>query len=145
MYILTRSVVETIKTLCLSFLCSIVFSIMIFRENVVIYRYVCFVLNFAAFLLFLYLYRRNWVKVYSQSFALAEYAVPAAVSVLVYIGLSTLLYVNRVSIVFRWFFQHTRFLEPMLNSEYAYISFIIAHVITVGILFYVPFKYPNET
>ena len=145
MYILTSSVIETIKTLCLSILCSIIFSLMIFRETVVIYRYVCFVLNIAAFLLFLYLYRRNWRKVYRNTFSTAEYAIPAAVSFLIYAAFSTLLYINnaasfygvKVSYIFRWLFQHTRFLEPMLNSEYAFISVLISPIITAGILIHI--------
>lgn len=152
MYIFSSSVIETIKTLCLSILCSIIFSIMIFRENVVIYRYVCFVLNIAAFLLFLFLYRRNWTKFYKYTFSLAEYAVPATVSFLIYATLSTLLYINnsaaffglKVSFIFRWLFQHTRFLEPMLNSEYAFISVLASHAITAGVLIYIPFTVSKE-
>ena len=152
LYIFASSVIETIKTLCLSILCSIIFSIMIFRENVVIYRYVCFVLNVAAFLLFLFLYRRNWTKFYKNTFSLAEYAVPAAVSFFVYALFSALLYINnsanigglKVSFIFRWLFQHTRFLEPMLNSEYAFISVLVSHAITAGVLFYIPLTVSKE-
>ncbi len=152
MYIFTSSVIETIKTLCLSILCSTIFSIMIFRENVVPYRYVCLVLNVAAFLLFLFLYRRNWTKFYRNTFYSSEYSIPATVSFLIYAILSVLLYINnsatifgiRISLIFRYLFQHTRFLEPMLNSEYAFITVLVSHFITAGVLFYIPFSVSKE-
>ncbi len=152
MYIFASSLIETIKTLCLSILCSIIFSVMIFRENVVAYRYVCFVLNVAAFLLFLFLYRRNWTKFYKNTFCMSEYAIPATVSFLIYATLSAFLYINnsaaifdiKISLIFRYLFQHTRFLEPMLNSEYAFISVLVSHAITAGVLFYIPLTVSKE-
>ncbi len=138
MYIFTSTVVETIKTFCISVLCSVIFSLMIYRDTVIFNKLVCFILNLAAFILFLFLYYKSWSSLYMRTYTRAEYMVPAVVSFSVYCGVSTYLYILKAGNIYRWFFQHTRFLEPMLNSEYAFISFLLAQVLTAAVLFLVP-------
>ncbi len=138
MYIFTNTVVETIKTFCMSILCSTLFSFMIYRDTVLFQDTACFILNLSAFLLFLFLYHKNWADFYSRTYTAAEYIIPAASSFLVYAGLSTYLYIIRASAVYRWLFQHTRFLEPLLNNDYAFLSFILSQVVTLIVLVIAP-------
>ncbi len=138
MYILTNSIIETIKTFCISILCSAIFSFMIYRDTVLIQNVACFILNLASFLLFLFLYYKNWSNFYSRTYAAIEYIIPVATSFIVYAGASTYFYITKASLIYRWVFQHTRFLEPMLNSKYAFVSFIIAQVLTLAVIFIVP-------
>ena len=140
MYFLTTSVVETIKMFCMSILCSVPFSLMIFRGSVVFYDFVCFVLNLAAFILFIFFYYRNWSQRFQKSFSPSEYIIPAVASYSIFFIVSSVLYINKVGSVYRWLFQHTRFLEPMLNPEYSFISFLIAQAIILAILFIVPYS-----
>lgn len=144
MYIFTTSVVETIKTFCMSILCSIPFSLMIYKDTVVFYKFVCFVLNLASFILFMFFYYRNWSRRFQNSFAKADYIVPAAVSYSVYFIVSSILYINKVSNVYRWLFQHTRFLEPMLNTGYSFISFLISQALVLAVLFIVPYSITHK-
>lgn len=140
MYFFTTSVVETIKMFCMSILCSVPFSLMIFRSTVVFYEFVCFVLNLTAFILFVFFYYRNWSQRFKQSFSINEYIVPATVSYSVYFIVSSVLYINKVGTIYRWLFQHTRFLEPMLNPGYGFISFLIAQSIILAVLIIVPYS-----
>ncbi len=140
MYFLTTSVVETIKIFCMSILCSVPFSLMIFRGTVVFYEFVCFVLNLTAFILFVFFYYRNCSQRFKQSFSTNEYIIPATVSYSVYFIVSSVLYINKVGTVYRWLFQHTRFLEPMLNPGYSFISFLIAQAIILAVLIIVPYS-----
>ena len=139
MYFFTTSVVETIKMFCMSILCSVPFSLMIYRGTVVFYEFVCFVLNLTAFVLFVFFYYRNWSKRFQQAFSTSEYIIPAIASYSVYFIVSSVLYVNKVGSVYKWLFQHTRFLEPVLNPEYSFISFLIAQVLILAVLVIVPY------
>ena len=138
MYIFTSTIVETIKTFCISILCSVIFSLMIYRDTVLFNNVVCFILNLAAFLLFLFLYYKNWSNLFLRTYTRAEFLVPAVVSFSLYCVSSTYLYVMKASNIYRWLFQQTRFLEPMLNREYAFISFLLAQVLTALVLLLVP-------
>lgn len=158
MYIFSRTLVETIKLLCLSLTCSAVFSMMIFQDDVVSIRFVCFVLNFVSLLLFLLAYFKNWQKICTNAFSPAEYWIPALVSYGIYLIFSTICYLIASNILivssasasgntdtlagfrvfYRYFFQHSRFLEPMLNKEYAFVSFILSHILMVATLIAVP-------
>ncbi len=140
MYFLTISIVETIKMFCMSILCSVPFSLMIYQGTVVFYEFVCFVLNLAAFVLFVFFYYRNWLYRFKQAYSLLEYAVPATVSYSIYFVLSSILYINKVGIVYKWLFQHTRFLEPVLNHEYSFVSFLISQAIVLAMLFIIPYS-----
>ncbi len=144
MYIFTSTVVETIKTFCISILCSVIFSLMIYRDTVIFNNLVCFILNSAAFIVFLFLYYKNWAHLYLRTFTTAEYLVPATVSYVIYGGVSTYFYLIKSS-YFKWFFQHTRFLEPMLNDAYYFISFILAQILMLAILFIVPMFVVRES
>ncbi len=139
MYFLTISIVETIKLFCMSVLCSVPFSLMIYRGIVVFYEFVCFVLNLTAFVLFIFFYYRNWSYRFKKAYSLSEYTVPATVSYSIYFLVSYVLYINRVGTVYKWLFQHTRFLEPVLNSDYGFVSFLIAQAIVLAVLFIVPY------
>lgn len=156
MYIFSRTLVETIKLLCLSLTCSAAFSMMIFQDDVVSIRFVCFVLNFVSLLLFMIAYYKNWYKICTNAFSPSEYWIPALVSYGVYLAFSTISYLiaSNLWIIFpatdgtdtlagfrvfyRYFFQHSRFLEPMLNREYAFVSFIVSQLLMVTTLIAVP-------
>ncbi len=156
MYIFSRTLIETVKLLCLSLTCSAVFSMMIFQDDVVSIRFVCFVLNFVSLLLFMIAYYKNWEKVCTKAFSPGEYWIPALVSYGVYLIFSTICYLLASNILvmsptsgendtlagfrvfYRYFFQHSRFLEPMLNKEYAFVSFIISQLAMVATLIVVP-------
>ena len=156
MYIFSRTLVETIKLLCLSLTCSAVFSMMIFQDDVVSVRFVCFVLNFVSLLLFLIAYYKNWHKICTNAFSPAEYWIPALVSYGIYLFFSSVCYLIASNIIavssttgdtdtlasfrvfYRYFFQHSRFLEPMLNKEYAFVSFILSHLAMIATLIAVP-------
>ncbi len=140
MYFLTISIVETIKMFCMSILCSVPFSLMIYRGTVVFYVFVCFVLNLTAFILFMFFYYRNWSYRFKKAYSFSEYTIPATVSYSIYFIVSSILYINKVGVVYRWLFQHTRFLEPVLNPEYGFISFLIAQAIVLAVLFIVPYR-----
>ncbi len=161
MYISTRSFIETIKIFCLSLLCSAPLTLILYRENtvtgVLANSFVCFILNLAAFVLFLFLFYKNWEHLYDHTYTYSEYIIPAIVSFSVYLLVSTLLYVissfptlfpaiksnpqflENIRSIYRYVFHHSRFLEPMLNREYGYVSFILAQILTLATLFYIPF------
>lgn len=138
MYKLTSSVLETIKTFCISILCSVIFSLMIYRDTVLFSPVTCFVLNLAAFLLFLFLYYKNWSRAYMRAFSNADYWIPAIISFAVFCGVSSYFYIIKASDIFPWFFQQTRFLEPMLNAEYKFISFILSQILIFITLVIIP-------
>lgn len=162
MYIFSRTLLETLKLLCLSLTCSSVFSMMIFQEDVVSIAFVCFILNLISLVLFGLIYFRNWQKVYEKTFTSAEYWVPALTSFFIYFIFSTICYtlasnpwiipdfakdtvaVSNFRSFYRYMFQHTRFLEPMLNSEYAFVSYILAQILTFGVLIAVPRTMQNR-
>jgi len=154
MYIFSRTVVETIKLLCFSVACSAIFSTMIFQEDVAPIPFVCFVLNLVSLLLFLIASFKNWQMVFSKAFTPGEYWIPVLVSYFVYALISTAMYVTasfpeifpsispetilNIRSTFRYAFQQTRFLEPMLNNNYSFVSFAISHVLALIALIYVP-------
>lgn len=144
MYKLTNSVLETIKTFCMSILCSVIFSLMIYRETVYFIKVVCFVLNLASFILFLLFYYRNWYRVYMKSFSPGDYWVPAVTSFTVFCGISCYLYIIKAGSIYRWFFQQTRFLEPMLNAQYTFLSFIVSQLLIFAVLVAVPIIHADK-
>lgn len=140
MYFLIMSIVETIKIFCMSIFCSVPFSLMIYRGTVVFYDFVCFVLNLTAFILFVFFYYRNWSYRFKNAYSLVEYTVPATISYSIYFIVSFILYINKIGSVYRWLFQHTRFLEPVLNPGYSFVSFLIAQAIVLTMLFIIPYS-----
>ena len=156
MYIFSRTLVETVKLLCLSVACSAIFSMMIFQDDVASIAFVCFILNLVSLLLFLILSIKNWQNVFSKSFTPTEYWIPAIISYSLYLLVSTFMYVaasspevfsnlidtpeklQTVRQFFRYCFQQTRFLEPMLNSEYSFVSFALSQALLLVAILYVP-------
>ena len=160
MYTATRTVMETLKTFLLSFLCSAPLTIALYQSDsaigVLFNSFVCFILNLTAFIIFLFLYYKNWSRTYERSFTLSEYLIPALVSFFVYLLLSTFLYtvsgfpglfpglvknpwlLEVIRNIYRYIFQHARFLEPMLNSEYAYVSIVLSQLLTLGSIIAIP-------
>ncbi len=126
MYIFRQTVIEIGKTFLASILCSIVFAFMIYRDTALPYVFVCLVLNGSAFFLFLYIFYRNMTKLFEKSFTASEYLVPALCSVAAYILVTVPLYTKRF-MFYMWFFMPTRFIEPWLNSRFAYLSIIVAY------------------
>ena len=154
---LFNTLVETFKTFCMSFICSAPLSIMLYREasTARLFNTVCLVLNAAALLLFIVLYFKNWSWFSRRSFTASEYAVPAAVSFSIYLVVSGGIYViasnpgllgltdfdaatNVIRNIYRYGFQHARFLEPILNNSYDLLSLAIAYTLMVGSLILAP-------
>lgn len=156
MYIFSRTLVETIKFFLLSIACSAVFSMMIFQQDVSPFRFVCFVLNLVACMLFLLFLYKNWQKVWFRSFSRNEYRIPALLSYGIYAIVSTSFYIiastpqivpgltenpellDSIRSFYRYTFQHSRFLEPLLNSNYSFVSFILSQLAIISVLIYVP-------
>ncbi len=144
MYKLTSTVFETIKTFCISIICSVIFSLMIYRETVLISRFACFVLNLTSFILFLLLFYKSWSRVYMRSFSDADYWVPALVTFAIFCGVSSFLYIIQAKDIFPWLFQQTRFLEPLLNKDYKFVSFIISQLMILITLVIIPIFNPDR-
>lgn len=138
MYKLTRTVVEIINTFCISILCSVIFSLMIYRDTVLFNTFTCFTLNTTSFIMFLFLYYKCWSRVYMRSFSNADYWVPALISYAVFCSISSFLYIIKAKDVFPWLFQQTRFLEPLLNADYKFVSFIVSQLLILVTLAIVP-------
>ena len=156
MYIFSRSLVETLKMFCLSVGCSAIFSMMIFQADVAPIAFVCFILNLVSLLLFLIILFKNWQRVYQIAFTTSEYWVPATISFSIYLTVSSLCYaiastpewfsfiaddveaIYNFRIFYRYIFQHSRFLEPMLNTEYAFLSFVLSQLLTLTVICIIP-------
>ncbi len=139
MYKLANTLIETIKTFCISIICSVIFSLMIYRETALFSAFACFILNTTSFILFLFLYYKSWSRVYIRSFSSTDYWIPALISFAVFCGISSWLYIIQAKDVFPWLFQQTRFLEPLLNRDYKFISFIVSQLLILATLVAVPF------
>ncbi|MBR5155381.1 MAG: hypothetical protein IKW62_02725 [Clostridia bacterium] len=137
MYIFKQSIFEICKTFLISIVCSVIFALMIYRESALPNSFICLVLNTAALLLFLYLHYLNWVRLYERSFNATEYFVPALSAVGVYAAVSSYFYSKRF-IFYMWLFLPSRFLEPKLNSDFAFVSVIVAHLLFLGLVFMTP-------
>lgn len=166
MYTATRTVIETIKTFFLSFLCSAPLTLALYQSDsatgVLFNSFVCFILNLTAFVVFLFLYYKNWSKTFERSFTFSEYMVPALISFATYLFLSSFLYIvsgfpeffpgleknpwmlEVIRNIYRYIFQHARFLEPMLNSEYAFVSIVVSQLLTFGSLIAIPVMAINQ-
>lgn len=137
MYIFTRSLIETLKTLLISIVCSVIFALMIYRDSALPNSFVCTILNTASLLLFLYLHYLNWSKLYENSYSPSEYFVPAITAFSIYAAISSFLYAKRF-FLYMFLFLPTRFLEPKLNSDFAFVSVVVAHVLFFGLIFMTP-------
>ncbi len=137
MFIFMRSLVETLKTILISMVCSIVFAIMIYRDTALPNTFICTILNTASLLLFLYLHYVNWCKLYENSYSPAEYFVPTITSFSIYALISSFLYAKRF-FLYMFLFLPTRFLEPKLNSNFAFVSVIVAHILMFFLIFMTP-------
>ena len=127
MYIFRQSVIEICKTFLSSIAISIVFAFMIYRKTALPNAFVCLVLNGAAFMLFLYAFYLNLSKLDNNSFSTSEYFIPALVSVVMYTVVTAYFYMKRF-MFYMWFFLPTRFLEPWLNKDFAYLSTVVVYV-----------------
>ncbi len=137
MYTFRQTVIEIGKTFLASFLCSIVFAFMIYRDTALPYVFVCLVLNGSAFLLFMYVFYRNMSKLFQNSFTASEYFIPALSSVAAYILVTGFFYMRRF-MFYMWFFMPTRFLEPWLNSTFAYLSVVVAYAAMLVVVVVTP-------
>ncbi len=137
MYIFKRTVVEICKIFLISMVCSIVFALMIYRDSALPNAFICLVLNTTALLLFLYLNYLNWARLYENCVTAPEYFVPTLSAVAVYAAVSSYFYSKRF-VFYMWLFLPTRFLEPKLNAEYAFVSVIIAYLLLLCMAFMTP-------
>ena len=144
MYKLASAFFETIKTFFISIICSVIFSLMIYRDTVLFSALACFILNVTSFILFLFLFYKSWSRVFMRSFTNADYWVPALVSYAIFCVVSSYLYIIQAKDIFPWLFQQTRFLEPLLNKEYKFISFIVAQILILGTLGIIPILNPDR-
>ncbi len=143
MHIFIRSLIETVKTFAIGIVCSIIFALMILSELAITDAFVCLILNSTALFLFLYIQYRNWSKLYRQSATRLEYFAPSLTAFAVYAAVSSVLYSKRFSL-YMWFFLPTRFLEPKLNAEFAYISVVVAHLFLLVLVFITPTLYNRK-
>ena len=143
MHIFIRSLIETAKIFAIGIVCSIVFALMILTDFAITDAFVCLILNSVALFLFLYIQYRNWSKLYRQSATRLEYFVPSLTAFAVYAAVSSVLYSRRYSL-YMWFFLPTRFLEPTLNAEFAYISVAVAHLFLLVLAFITPTLYDRQ-
>lgn len=137
MYILRKTFWETVKLFLIGIVCSIIFSLMIYRDSALPNSFVCFILNLTSLFLFLFLVFKSWSKLYLDSFTASEYFVPTLISFSIYTIVSSILYHKRF-FMYMWLFLPTRFLEPMLANGYDFVSFIAAQVILFVLIFATP-------
>ena len=137
MYIIRKAFFETLKTFMFGIICSVIFSLMIYRDSALPNAFVCFVLNLASLLLFLFMVFKSWSKLYLDSFTAAEFFVPTLSSYAIYTAISAFLYSKRF-FMYMWLFLPTRFLEPMLTSGYDFVSYIVAQTAMLVLIFLTP-------
>lgn len=137
MYIVRRAVFETLKVFLFGIICSVIFSLMIYRDSALPNPFICFILNFASLVLFLFMTFKSWSRLYLDSFTAAEYFIPTLISFAIYTLISGFLYHNRF-FMYMWLFLPTRFLEPMLKTGYDYVSFITAQLTMFVLIFLTP-------
>lgn len=143
MHILVRTIIETIKTFTIGIVCSVIFALMILSDMAITDAFVCLILNTAALLLFLYLHFVNWSKLYDESLTAAQYFIPTLIAFALYVAVSSYCYSIRFSL-YMWTFLPTRFLEPKLNSDYAFVSVIVAHILFLVLIFITPVLYDRR-
>lgn len=137
MYLFRRSMIETLKTFIISIICSVIFSLMIYRESALPNSFVCFVLNLASLFLFLFIQHKVWSKLWIEAYTLSEYYIPALTSFAVHTLVSGLLYYNKF-FLYMWLFLPTRFLEPKLMTGYDFVSYVAAQFIFFILIFITP-------
>ncbi len=137
MYLLRLSLIEICKIFLGSIVCSIIFAFMIYSDTALPNPFICFVLNGAAFLIFMYINYFNWTKLYDNTYSNSEYYVPAISAALSYAVVSSYCYSKRVAF-YMWVFLPTRFLEPRLNSSYLYLTVVASCFLLFVLLFAVP-------
>ncbi len=137
MYVFRQSLIEICKTFLASIACSVVFALMIYRESALPSKLICLVLNGAALLLFLYINYFNWSRLCRRTYSAVEYYVPTLAAILVYIAITIVAYLNRIGF-YMWLFLPTRFLEPMLNRDYAFLSVCVTYLAMFAVAFITP-------
>ena len=137
MYIVRRAFFETLKVFLFGIICSVIFSLMIYRDSALPNPVVCLILNFSSLMLFLFITFKSWSRLYLDCFTPAEYFIPTLVSFTAYTLVSGISYHNRF-FMYMWLFLPTRFLEPMLKSGYDYVSFIAAQLAMFALIFLTP-------
>ncbi len=137
MYIIRQSIIEICKTFFISIVCSIVFALMIYRDSALPNAFICLLLNTAALLLFLYLNYLSWTRLYTNCYSAVEYFAPTISAVTVYAAVSSYFYAKRFWF-YMWLFLPTRFLEPKLNSQFAFASVVVTHLLLYGLIFMTP-------
>lgn len=137
MYIVRRAFFETLKVFVFGIICSVIFSLMIYRDSALPDAIVCFILNLASLLLFLFLVFKSWSRLYLDSFTAAEYFIPTLSGFAIYTAVSAFLYYNKF-FMYMWLFLPTRFLEPLLKSGFDYVSYLVAQLIMFALIFLTP-------
>lgn len=143
MRIFIRSIIEIVKTFVIGIICSVIFALMIYSDLAISDSFVCLILNTAALFLFLYIQFISWSGLYEESSSPREYFIPALSAFSTYAAVSSYCYIQRFSL-YMWFFLPTRFLEPKLNDEFAYLTVIVAHVLLLILVFVTPIFYDRR-
>lgn len=141
--IIKKSVYEILKIFLSSTICSLLFYSLISKKVALVDPFICFFLNTAALLLFLFLVYRNWAHVYNNSFSAFEYFLPTVTSFVVYVLTSAVLYSARF-FLYMWIFLPTRFLEPQLTSTLAPLSIWVTYALMAVLLFVTPILYAHR-
>ena len=137
MYTFRQTIIEICKIFLFSIACSIVFAVMIYRDSARPNVFISFVLVVAAAVFFLYICYANWARLYDRIYSPSEYYVPAICSTLAYASVSAFAYFKRISF-YMWLFLPTRFLEPKLNGDWAFLSVVAVYLALLIIALIVP-------
>ena len=141
--IIKKSIFEVLKIFLSSTICSLLFYALISKEAALTEPFICFFLNTAALLLFLFLVYRGWARVYDNSNNAFEYFVPTVTSFVVYVLTSVALYSVRF-FLYMWIFLPTRFLEPQLTSALDPLSIWVTYALMAVLLFATPILYAHR-
>ncbi len=137
MYILKQAFIEICKIFLISFVCSMVFVLMIYRDSALPNIFICLILNTTALLLFLYLNYQNWSRLYMTCLKPVEFFVPTISATAVYALVSSYFYSKRV-IFYMWLFLPTRFMEPIINRDAAFTSVVVTYSLLLILAFMTP-------
>ncbi|MBQ9736998.1 MAG: hypothetical protein IJV86_01160 [Clostridia bacterium] len=141
--IIKKSIFEILKIFLSSTICSLLFYSLISKEAAITEPFICFFLNTASLLLFLFLVYRSWARVYDNSNNALEYFVPTITSFVVYVLTSVALYSVRF-FLYMWIFLPTRFLEPQLAFSIAPLSILVTYALMAVLLFATPILYTHR-
>lgn len=138
-----RTAIEILKVFVFSAISSTMFAFLIYKDSIMADGLLCTFLNTASLLLFLFLEYKSWSKLYETSESMSGYFVPCISALVAYIIVSVILYSIRFSL-YMWTFLPTRFLEPQLPWEIAWVSVAVSYLLMAFIIFMTPIFFANK-